>query len=39
MLKAPQSPVGYRHMLAPLHAFTRKDYHAMVDAGILRAGE
>jgi len=35
MLKAPPPPVGHRHLLAPLHAFTRTDYHAMINAGIL----
>ena len=35
MLKTVRPP-GYRLMLATPHAFTRKDYHTMIDAGILR---
>ena len=34
MLKTVQTP-GYRPMLVRPHSFTRKDYHAMIAAGIL----
>lgn len=35
MLKT-ERPLRYRLTLATPHSFTRKDYHAMIDAGILR---